>query len=426
MVPNKCDVVVIGAGLAGLAAARALAISGREVVVIEASDGIGGRVRTDSLDGLLLDRGFQVYNASYEEGARILDLDALDLRRFTGGVQVSLGDAQARLADPRREPLWIWDSLRAPVGSIAKKARLLKYLATLAISGDETFNDLSELPDQRSDAFLEARFGKVLTNRLLRPFLAGVFLEEELSTSKRFLDEVLRAFTKAVPSVPALGMGQIPIQIARQIPPDSIHLNTRATHIAPTMVRTDQGDIHCKAVILATDATCATELIPSLDTPATNAVTTWYHLADCPSEDLTHGRSTLVIDGLRYSRGSADPMRPVVNTVVLTNAAPSYASQDRVLVSSSALGVHESAQDEQLVRKHLSTLYGVSTSGWTHVQTYAIAHALPMMPSPHHRRASICLTPGVYLAGDYCDVSSINGALRSARRAVHQLVEDGF
>jgi phytoene dehydrogenase-like protein len=58
------DVVVVGAGLAGLACARRLTRAGVSTTVAEAGDGVGGRVRTDRVDGMLLDRGFQVHNTA--------------------------------------------------------------------------------------------------------------------------------------------------------------------------------------------------------------------------------------------------------------------------------------------------------------------------------------------------------------------------
>ena len=420
MLPRECDVVVIGAGLAGLATARALSLAGRDVQVIEASDGIGGRVRTDNVDGLLLDRGFQLYNPSYVEGARILDLEALDLHNLTPGLIVSLGERSYELGDPRRNPRSILDSLRAPVGSLGAKMKFSKYALSRAF-----ITDKPDQIDQRTDAFINFAFGEEFAQTFLRPFLAGVFLDDELETSKRFLDIVMRAFVRGTPSLPALGMGAIPAQIAAQLPQGSIHLNTAATQLSPTLVRTTEGDVKCGAVVIATNAAAATQLVPSFATPESRSVTTWYHLADCAPEDLTRGRSTLTVDGLRYKYGSADPMRPLVNTVVLSNSVPSYASDGRVLVSSSALGLKENSAYEKLVRTHLTGVYDVDASGWSHVATYAIKDALPKMLPPHQLQGRNVLVPGVYLAGDYCDVSSINGAFKSARRAAQQLLADG-
>lgn len=418
-IPSKTDVVVIGAGVAGLAAARRLSVAGREVCVIDASDAIGGRIRTDRIDGLLLDRGFQLYNPSYSEGISVLDLKALDVKSFSPGVIVSIDGRNYKMADPKREPSWAIDSLLAPVGKISSKLKFARYAIGLALSKSD-----SSTYDQRTDAFVRAKFGAELTDKVLRPFLAGVFLEPELATSKRFFDIALKSFISGSPGVPREGMQAIPRQLATQLPGGSIHLNVTAQAVASTMVRTDQGDIRCRSVVIATNARSAALLIPSLKVPASNAVTTWYHLADCSGEDLTEGKSTLVIDGKKFTGTVDDPSRPLVNTVVMSNNAPSYATGGRTLISSSATGVHSSAQSELLVRSHLASLYKVPTSNWTHVATYPIPDALPMMTAPHDVEQSVRLSDGVYIAGDYRQVSSINGALASGRRAAEALLTD--
>jgi predicted NAD/FAD-dependent oxidoreductase len=153
-------------------------------------------------------------------------------------------------------------------------------------------------------------------------------------------------------------------------------------------------------------------------------VTTWYHIADCAGTELTEGKSTLVVDGKKFDGNLDDSSRPLVNTVVITNSAPTYASNGRTLVSSSALGVHSSTQSELQVRSHLASLYKVPTGNWTHVATYPIPDALPMMNAPHDVAQSVRLSSGVYIAGDYRQVSSINGALASGRRAAEALLTD--
>jgi len=418
-IPSKTDVVVIGAGVSGLAAARRLAVAGREVCVIDASDDIGGRIRTDEVDGLLLDRGFQLYNTSYSEGINVLDLKALDVKSFSPGVIVSIDGRNYKMADPKREPSWAIDSLLAPVGKISSKLKFARYAIGLALTKSK-----STSYDQRTDAFLRAKFGRDLTDKVLRPFLAGVFLEPELATSKRFFDIALKSFISGSPGVPSSGMQAIPRQLAAQLPGGSIHLNVTAQAVASTMVRTDLGDIRCRSVIIATNARSATLLIPSLKVPPSNAVTTWYHLADCFGSELTEGKSTLVIDGKKFNGNSDDPSRPLVNTVVMTNNAPTYASNGRTLISSSAIGVHPSTQSELQVRAHLASLYKVPTGNWTHVATYPIPDALPMMIAPHDVEQSVRLSDGVYIAGDYRQVSSTNGALVSGRRAAEALLTD--
>ena len=419
--PTKCDVVVVGAGLAGLTAARALTIAGRDVQVIEASDNIGGRVRTDEIDGLLLDRGFQLYNPSYSEGIHILDLNTLDVQPLTAGVIVSIDGRHYKIGNPIETPAWAIDSLVAPTGSLRSKIKFARYAVSRALKDTDP-----DVIDQRSDAFLSHAFGKELTQKVLRPFLAGVFLEDDLATSKRFLDIVLESFVKGTPGVPRNGMQEIARQLATQLRPNSIHCNVTVTNVSQKRVTTSAGEIECRAVIVATNARSAKTLIPTLAIPQSHSVTTWYHLADCDGTELTEGKGVVMIDGKRFNGSVPDPKRPLVNTVVVSNAAPSYASQGRTLVSSSALGVHDSVYAESLVRSHLASLYAVPTSGWQHVATYPIPEALPAMPAPHTLSKEPRLGDGLYIAGDHREVSSINGAFASGRRAAEAVIVDGL
>jgi phytoene dehydrogenase-like protein len=404
------DVAIVGAGLAGLAAARQLLIHGVDVVVLEASDGVGGRVRTDRVDGLLLDRGFQLFNPAYPEAARVLDYPALDLKPFVPGVIAATPGGPVRLGDPRRRPAWASDALARRSGSLASKLRFASYAwrtSHAPVSQIETSLDFPAEVALRSagidDAFLET---------VLRPFLAGVFLEEELTTSRRFMDLVLRSFVNGIPSVPAQGMQAIPEQLRDALPEGTVRLGAAARSVASGTVATDDGSVRARDVIVATDPVHAGELLPGLPVPAARSVTTWYFVAD--ATELTSGDAVLVVDGAR--RGI------VLNTVALTNAAPSYASDGRVLVSASALGVHDDAESTTRVLAHLELLYGVRTAEWENVATYAIPYALPAMPAPLDVRKPVAIDDGIYVAGDHRDTASIQGAMVSGRRAADAIL----
>jgi phytoene dehydrogenase-like protein len=410
---SQVDVVVVGAGLAGLAAAVRLAEAGLECAVLEASDGVGGRVRSDRVDGLILDRGFQVHNPAYPEAARVLDHAALRLHPLAPGAVVWAGGRPHRLADPRRRPRWALASALAPVGSPVAKARLARYAMGVARGGGAR---LASQPDaSAADALREAGLAGPVVDRLLRPFLSGVFLEADLATSRRFLDLVLRSFVRGTPALPAGGMRAIPEQLAARLPAGTVRLGHPVTEVSPVGAGLDGGRLKAAAVIVATDPRTAARLVPGLGAPEMRSVTTWYHLADQRPAELTRGEPVLVLDG---DRGG-----PLVNTVVLSQAAPSYAP-GRVLVSSSALGCHGSTEAERGARAHAARLHGVRPGGWEHVATYVIPEALPAMPPPHDFRRPVRLERGLYVAGDHRDSGSIQGALVSGRRAADAALAD--
>jgi hypothetical protein len=243
----------------------------------------------------------------------------------------------------------------------------------------------------------------------LRPFLTGVFLEPDLATSRRFLELVLRSFVRGVPSVPARGMQAIPEQLRDALPAGTVRLNSPASQVTPTSVNAGGTRLTARAVIVATDPTTAGSILRGVTVPEGNSVTTWYHLAPVDPKSLTGGDAVLVVDGDR--RG------PVVNSVVISHAAPAYADGGRVLVSTSTLGARDCADDEASVRTHLEALYGTRTSDWTRVGAYAIPYALPAMLPPLDIRKPVDLGDGLFVAGDHRDTASIQGAMVSGRRA---------
>lgn len=385
------DVIVVGAGLAGLACARRLCATGLEVELHEAGDRVGGRVRTDVVDGMLLDRGFQVHNTGYPEAQRVLDHETLDLRRFVSGALVRVGDRLHRVGDPRRVPGWAPTTVAAPIGSLADKARIGMSALRAGLVPPSRLLDADETTTEQ--ALRDRGFSPMVIDRFFRPFLSGVLLEDELETSSRFFDLVWRSFVRGSQCVPSAGMGAIPQQLADGLPSDVVRLGSLVPRLS---------DVRARAVVVATDPRTAGELLPGLPVPRMNGVTTHYHLAPEPPVRT----AAIVLDGERSG--------PVTNSVVLTNAAPSYAP-GRHLVSSSV--VHGDAS-EPAVRAHLARLYDVDTSGWEHVAAYDIREALPSQAPPMGRfRRPVGLTDGRFVCGDHRDSGSIQGALVSGRRA---------
>ena len=400
--------------MAGLAAARHLTERGIPVTVLEGCDAVGGRVRTDVVDGFRLDRGFQLYNPSYPEGARVLDHAALDLKPFIAGARIVVDRRGRRrverVADPRRQPSWALPSLLARVGSPLAIARFGAYAAGCAV---RSVPSLGKTPDVTTEeALRKAGVDSALMETVLRPFLSGVFLESELATSRRFLDVVLKSFVRGTPAVPALGMQRIPEQLATGI---DVRLDHRVTSVSAQTVTVADGDAHtADAVIVATDPATAERLVPGVTAPKAHAVTTWYYRPDCAPQDLADGDAVLTLDGSR--RG------PLVNTVVLSHAAPDYAPPGSALVAASALGVHDGF--DEAVRTHLEWLYGVPTANWDLIASYPIPYALPAMPVPFDLQRPVRTDGGVYVAGDHRDTSSIQGALVSGRRAAQAVLKD--
>ncbi|MER7332206.1 MULTISPECIES: NAD(P)/FAD-dependent oxidoreductase [unclassified Micromonospora] len=398
----ETDVVVVGGGLAGLAVARRLHRAGVPWRLLEAGGRLGGRVATDAVDGYLLDRGFQVLNTAYPRLGTLLDVDRLRLGHFTPGVLVRKGDRLTRLVNPLREPTGAPGTALAGVGSLRDRLRL----AALA-TGCATLpkNRLLAAPETTTETALRrAGLSDTIIEELLRPFLSGVFVERELETSSRVLSMVLRSFARGRIGLPAEGMAALPRAVADPLPAELIDLDTPVSAVAPGRVRTQAGDIRCRAVVVAVDPPAAATLLPALPAVRMHAYTTYYHSA----QEAPLDEPILLVDG--------DRREIVANTVVVSRAAPTYAPAGQHLIATSVVG--PSAPPEPAVRAELTRLYGRSTADWTHLTTVSVPDALPAAPPPQGRlRKPVALGEGLFVAGDHRDSPSIQGALASGWRA---------
>ena len=394
-------VVVVGAGLAGLSCAVHLHEAGHPVEIHEASDGIGGRVRSDVVDGFTLDRGFQVALTAYPEMHRQLDMDALDLRAFEPGALVWRGGRGHVVSDPFRRPATLVSTATAPIGNPLDKARiallrsrLRRVHPALLLAGD----------DITTAAALEADgFSSTILDRFFRPLVGGIQLDPELSDSRRMFDIIFRMLADGDSVVPATGMQAIPDQLAARLPAGIIHLGHRVSSTTATSVRLDGGvEIDASAVVVATDGPTASELlgIDAVDSKAAGCV---YFAADAAPTETKY----VVLDGTGAG--------PVLNVAVMSNVAPSYAPTGRHLVAA-ALPGHADGDLEAAARRQLRTWWGSQVDRWDHLATYRIPHGQPRQSPPFSPKRPVRLADGRFVCGDHRDTASIQGALHSGRR----------
>ncbi len=424
---HEFDVVVVGSGLAGLAAAIHLTTAGRDVAVVEASDGVGGRVRTDVVEGFLLDRGFQVLLTAYPEARRMLDYDALDLRWFEPASYVQIGTGRARIGDPFREPLKALESLKAPIGTLADKLRVAKLrfdVKRLPI------DDIWTQPETTTEVRLQSlKFSKTMIETFFRPFFAGIQLDASLQTSSRMFDFVFRMLADGGNAIPAQGMGQLTTQLAGRLPEGSIRLNSPVEELVDGGVRLAGGEsIRARTTVVATDGPHANLLLKQLPPVGSNRVTCLYFAAS----KAPYSAPLIMLNGNGSGNGSSDGVGsgPVNNVCVHTNISPLYAPPGNHLVSASIIGDHGYATERELVasaKTQLRSWFGDDVNGWEHLRTYDIAHAQPAQRPPALEPAQrpVLLDGGVYVCGDHRDSASIHGALLSGRRCADAIITAG-
>lgn len=404
-------VLVVGGGLAGLACARGLRRHGIEVEVLEGSEAVGGRVRSDRVGGFTLDRGFQVLNTAYPALRSAVDLDALDLRLLPRGVRIHRQGRLHEVPHPLSSPTAPLRALRSGATGLRGKAGLARYVASLLTSPPEAIKLRHDLP--AIEAWAE-EFSDTVVAEVLTPFLSGVVLEAEPTASRVFTDLMMRMFARGSSAVPAAGMGALPAALAAALPGGSIRLGARVLQVHRDGVVLEDGSERAgAAVVVATDPWTAHGLLPGLgEPPAARGVTTHYFAADpWPGMD-----GTLVVD--------ADP-DGVTNSVVLSVSAPEYSGDGRALIATSTVhGTDGAAAGPRRVRRIAAALHGVSTDDWEHLAGYDLPRALPAMTAPHPLRKPVRdEESGVWVAGDHRDTSSLQGALVSGRRTATAVLE---
>lgn len=415
------DVIIIGAGLSGLAAARTLASAGLQPLVLEASDRAGGRVATDVVDGFLLDRGFQVLLDGYPEAERQLDLKALDLQPFAPGALVRRADGFSKVSDPWRDPLGVVRTLASgifgPVDAVQMLRLRLEAIASLQPAAQQT-----PAKDRSTDqALTDAGFSPRAIEAFFRPFFGGVFLDRELQAPAHWFRFLFAMFAKGSATLPRDGMRAIPDQMSAALPPGSIRLNTAVRSIKDDSVELANGErMSARAIVIATDAHNASALVPR--TPAVSPTVGWSGCAtiyyDAPSSPLR--TRMLVLNG---EPGGG----PINHVCVPSDIAASYAPAGRSLVSATAIGL-AAADNETLdrqARAQLTGWFGDETREWRLLGVSRVPRALPRsFPTAEQREAGLRISEQVYACGDWLETPSINGALRSGRRVAEALLKD--
>lgn len=408
------DVVIVGAGLAGLRAAIRLARAGRDVVVLEASDEVGGRERTDRVDGFLLDRGFHVLNPAYPAVRRWVDVTALAPRRFPVAVRVRREKRSVVLAHPLRHPGLLPATLTSGLLSPRDVLALARWTAPALAQPRR----LVAGPDRTlGEAWDDLGFRGPLRREVLEPFLAGVIADDRGTTSDAFVRLLIRMFALGRPGLPAGGIGALPRWLADRA--RSAGADIRLGHRVLRHRRSPTGrevevegadSLQARAVVIAVGPDAVAGLTDLPAPPTRGLQTWWFETAAEPSSS-----AFLAVDGRR--RG------PIVNTAVISRSAPSYAPPGRHLVQTTCLLPRdEPAATEDRVRRQLRDLWGPDASEWRLLRRDDIRHALPAQRPPLQVRSASWIGDDLLVAGDHRDTASIQGALVSGDRVARALL----
>jgi hypothetical protein len=409
---KDAEVIIIGAGLSGLTAAKVLKAAGRSVLVLETSDAVGGRVRTDEVDGYLLDRGFQVFLTAYPEAKRFLDYEALDLCKFDSGALILNTRGITHLGDPLKQPGSLLSTLLSSAATFADKLRMLRLKLKLSRKSVE---DIFAGPEITTTAYLKKEgFSERIMEQFFRPFMTGIFLEDQLSTSSRMFEFVFKMFSEGEAAVPAEGMGMIPKQLAESLSPQELLFGQSVLAIEGDTVITKEGATY-KGDFILIAADPLHSPLPHSDGPiAGHSVTNMYFTADKrPYEKPLIALNTL-------------PQKLVNNIAVMDRISPGYSKTAKALISVSLIGDHSGADLLELQQKALVELkfWYPEAASWKHLKTYHIGYALPnddrVTNEPDHKKMRV--NSRCFVCGDHLMNGSINAAMKSGRLAAEAIL----
>lgn len=424
--PQARSSIVVGAGLAGLVAARELTVAGWDVTVLEKESEIGGRVRTRRHpDGYLLDRGFQVLLAAYPALRRHVDLDALRSQPFDAGASIWTGQRLIALADPLRHPSMLVRDVASSIFSFRDKLLLARWaIEARRADWESAANAATGHRDDRSglEALRERGFSAAFIDRFARPFWGGITLDPTLSVSEGVLDFTLKMFLSGSAVLPETGVAAVPAALAHGLPDGAVQTGRRVTSLIEeegrvTGVRIDGEELRAGVVVIAADPLAAKELtgIATIPVQAVSSVTVY--LARNSSSEQAIGKR-LVLDGTGR--------RHVNHIAPLSDVQPAYAPAGKQLIAAVLLGeAILFASDVELADVAANDVCAMlGTAGWEVVDIVRVPFSLYAQPPGIHRTLPHVTTDrrGLFLASDATVDASVNGAILSGEAAAHAVI----
>jgi phytoene dehydrogenase-like protein len=405
-------IVIIGAGIAGLTCAKYLKDKGIEATILEASFGVGGRVRTDIVEGFKLDRGFQVLLTSYPEARKLLNYSNLNFKILPSGARIRQGNEFPVMPNPLKNPLTAPQALFAPVGGLWDKLKVLQLNLSLKNAPEPTAVDTLD-KQSTLDYLKEFGYSDTIIERFFRPFFRGVFLEKNLKTDATFFKFLFSQFAKGDVVVPENGMQAIGEQIAAHLAPHQIRLNTAVDKIVGQTIYLENGEtIEAEKIVLATNASATAKILGEKPTVSFNTTDCLYFSSDLP----------LSIFNKPYLIINANTHELIDHLVVMSDVAPSYAPVGKTLISVSLVGKNKYSDQDlvEKVGKELVQWFGEKYN-WKHLRTYRIPEALPQYFEAPPQYSALKINDFMYRCGDYMAYPSLNAAMKTGREVAEML-----
>lgn len=346
--------IIIGSGLSGLAAANEIEKRGGTCTILEQDNEIGGKLKTEFFENSYrLDHGFQVLLPAYPMLQEKVDLNQLNLKFFKPGALVRTSQGMTKITDPICEPWTIFETLFSSIGSFKDKLLILKLRAYVMTQSE---SELLKNSQGTSLQFLKNYgFSDLMIENFWRPFFSGIFLEDQLQTEASFLQFLFKMFSLSPVAVPALGISELPKQMAARLQKTEMRLNQKVMSATDQSVTLQNGE-KIQGRVLDTRPR---------DVKKWGSVTTLYYSA--PESP---------IDGpwLYLNQN-----KKLVNHVaVMSEVSQDYAVKGDALISVNVLKAPLNSQDQKVIQEELEVLFGPKVKSWRFLKSFEIPEALPL------------------------------------------------
>ena len=388
---------IIGAGISGLVAATVLEKNGFYPIILEATDRVGGRVKTDIVEGYQLDHGFQVLLTAYPAAQKYLDLDSLDLQKFLPGASILKKNGQKIIGNPLKDMSLFFPTLFSGIGSFSDKLKIMKlnnHLKKKSLVAIFSFKEQSTL-----SYLTDFGFSNKIINDFFQPFFSGIFLEPDLKTSSRMFEFVYKMFGEGYAAVPKAGIEAIPKQLFRNLKNTTFNFNTKVTSLnGSEIMLEDDTKLESLFTIVATDAS---NLIPNLKMNSIKWKSCHVLYFETKSRVI---RRKLI--GLIAEKES------LINNIFYATSLKTATQTKKELLSVTIVDDKNLTHDLLIkrVKCELKKYCGIHYDKF--IKHYHFPMALPNLVDLQYNMApsETCLAPNIFLAGD----TQLNGSLNAA------------
>ncbi len=414
LVYKKADVAIVGAGIAGLTAAYQLQKKGYKVQVFEAAKEVGGRIRTDKVEGFLLDRGLQLFYTSYPEVKSFIDSKKLNVKPIYNGALVRYNGDFSLVSNPNKQ---LKDILGTLVASNSNWRDKLKMMRLLADANTLNERKLISKNDISTEQYLEeAGFSDKFINSFFKPFLASTFLDDDLKTPSRLMKFIFKMFDKGIVGLPEKGMSSVPEQLASKLERGTVNLQSKVKKVSSAGLQLLKGEfITADRVLIATNSPSLSKLLPDYEVGLSpRHVSCLYFATEVPPVS----KPVIILNG--------EEKGLVNNLCVVSLVQPSYAPEGSHLVAIN-ITKHHDYDDEELVDevlKEMAHWFGVNVNNWQHLRTYHIKNALPQSDKVVSDAYAVQYNDTVFVCGDHLSYGSMNAAIKSGKIAANMLHKD--